>query len=407
MSNKDVHDNLDALARRLLEAELAAIAALRGEQVEYQPEIPSDCGVSTYDELTQFHEHLRITAGWEPADLDAALTPELRAQLQQIRSHERLAWEVNDYATVGLASLIAAFASLFDDQIAQAASQGLAWLRGTDMVRGWEEAGHGLPIDYQGNKFGGPSHRVRSAGHDIGRPFAALRQIRAGAFEGVFFQYGLKHTVTSTANQFGTPYQPVPGLFDAILVLLQHWGSDLVTPMGLPLPGWTKLAELPSHTAREFVNKTYAGQWAGHTSGPGLNSTWAMSQTLPVLAIEIILRTNAHLAAYVRRGEFRLTPAEKAKLRETLLAAYGLNVAVCSSKAVIMGMVGEGPLAMRHLNLATMIRTGTCTAQVFADRRTRAALAPPTWTELLHEQVAIGLRTDPELERRLVSALSG
>lgn len=131
-----------------------------------------------------------------------------------------------------------------------------------------------------------------------------------------------------------------------------------------------------------------------------------MAQTLPVLAIEIILRTNAHLAAHVRRGEFRITPAEKAKLRETLLVAYSLNVAVCASKAVVMGIVGEGPLAIRHLNLATMIRAGTCTAQVFADRRKCAALAPPTWTELLHEQVVIQLRADPELEQRLVAVLS-
>jgi hypothetical protein len=406
MTGKEVHDNLDAISQRLLEAERVLDEVIHDDHVTYRPDIPSDHGVSTFDELTQFHQQLRITAGWGPTQLEAALTPELHAQLQQIRSHERLSWEVNDYATVGLASLIGAFAALFDDQLSRAVGQGLAWLRGTDMVRGWEAGGHGLPIDYQGDKFGGPSHRVRSAGHDIGRPFAALRQIRSGAFEGFYFQDGIKHVVTSTTNQFGTPYQPVPGLFDAIVVLLQHLGSDLVTPMGLPLPGWTKLAELPSRPIREFVNKTYAGQWAGHTSGPGLNSTWAMSQTLPVLAIEIILRTNAHLAAYTHRGELRLTPAEKAKLRETLLVAYSLNVAVCASKAVIIGMVGEGPLAIRHLNLATMIRAGSCTAQVFADRRKRAALAPPTWTELLHEQVEVQLRTDPDLERRLVAVLS-
>lgn len=407
MSARDVCDNLDAISRRLLEAALAADRALGGESVDYRPDIPSECGVVTYDQLTQFHANLRITAGWGPADLEAALTPDLRAQLETIRRHERVGWEVNDYATVGLASLIGAFAALFDDQLAQAVGQGLDWLRGTDLVREWEAASHQLPIDYQGPKFGGPSHRVRSAGHDIGRPFAALRQIRSGQFQGVYFQDGIKHVVTSSANQFGTPYPLVPGLFDAIVLLLQHLGSDLVTPMGLPLPGWTKLAELPSHTAREFFNKTYTGQWSGFNSGSGINSTWAMAQTLPVLVIEIILRTNAHLAAYVRRGEFWLTPAEKAKLRETLLVAYGLNVAVCASKAVIMGIVGEGPLAIRHLNLATMIRAGSCTAQVFADRRKRNALAPLTWTELLHKQVAIRLRSDPDLERRLVDALSG
>ena len=273
MTSKDVYDNLDAVSRRLHEVERAAQAAASGELVTYQPEILSDQGVSTYDDLTKFHEGLRFAAAWGPADLEAALTHELRAQLDSIRSHERLAWEVNDYASVGLASLIGAFAALFDDQLSRAVGEGLTWLRGTEMVRGWEAASHKLPIDYQGYKFGGPSHRVRSAGHDIGRPFAALRQIRTGQFEGFYFQDGIKHTVTSTVNQFGTPYQPVPGLFDAIVVLLQHLGSDLVTPMGLPLPGWTKLAELPSRPMREFVNKTYAGQWGGHTSGPGLNST--------------------------------------------------------------------------------------------------------------------------------------
>ena len=111
--------------------------------------------------------------------------------------------------------------------------------------------------------------------------------------------------------------------------------------MGLPLPGFTKLAELPIRPIREFVNKTYAGQWKGYKSGPGLNTTWAASQTLPVLATEIILRTNAHVAAYSHRGDFTLSPAEKAKLRETLAVAYGLSLAMSTSKTVVMAIAGE------------------------------------------------------------------
>lgn len=387
MPDPDIAQNLDAMSRRFREAQAAAQAALDGQPTPYEPLLPSQVGAGGYEDLTTFHEELRKAQGWSEPDLEAALTPAMRSQLEAIRAHQRVPWNRADFASVGLAALIGALAALFDDQLSGMVGSGLQALQRTELVRGWERAAHGLPIDYQGPGFGGGAHRIRSAGHDMGRPFEALRQIRSGQFAGVRYGYGVASSVSSSVNQYGTPYQPVPQLADAIVVLLKHWGSDLVTPMGLPLPGFTKLAELPIRPIREFVNKTYAGQWKGYKSGPGLNTTWAASQTLPVLATEIILRTNAHVAAYSHRGDFTLSPAEKAKLRETLAVAYGLSLAMSTSKTVVMAIAGEGPLALRHVNFASLIRCSMCSYQVVRDSRTRSALNPPTWDELLASKV--------------------
>ncbi len=46
-----------------------------------------------------------------------------------------------------------------------------------------------MPIDCMGTKFGDLAHRGLSAGHDIGRFFTALNQVRNGVFEGTYWEY--------------------------------------------------------------------------------------------------------------------------------------------------------------------------------------------------------------------------
>ncbi|MGV9866974.1 hypothetical protein [Rhodococcus koreensis] len=150
-------------------------------------------------------------------------------------------------------------------------------------MRAWERAGKRLPIDYTGPGFGGRAHRVRSPGHDLARPLEALRQIRAGEFRGVRWDYGDKHDVS-----VGSRFREVDSLPEAPVLWAQHL-ADLVTPMSLPMPGSSWLYELDIRALRTFAHEVYLGRSAGN----GLNvRSGILTPSLSVIVTEVIVRTH-------------------------------------------------------------------------------------------------------------------
>ena len=163
----------------------------------------------------------------------------------------------------------------------------------TDLIRRWERDARAMPIDYMGPGSGGRAHRVRSPGHDIGRPFEALRQIRAGEFRGFRWEYGAQIEVTEPR------YRQVESLGEALVLWGKHLVADVVTPVSLPLPGWTKLYELPSRRLGTFAHQTY---------NSGVNPRSGALSTLPVLSTGVVVRTHVHGRAVLARGSATLEP---------------------------------------------------------------------------------------------------
>lgn len=277
-----------------------------------------------------------------------------------------------------------ALANLYDTQVDAAVLEGLAWLKKSDLVTRWEQDAKGMPIDYMGSKFGGPGHRGLSAGHDIGRFFNALNQVRTGTFEGTYWEYGERFVRLSTTTPSGTPYPDVEWHL-ALAQLLKHWVADFVTPMSLPLPGWTLLRDMPDRELRIFGQEAYAGDHRG--SGLNLRSG-LFTPGLGMVTAEIIIRTHTHLDAYRETGSPRLVPANAAKQTEMLLAAHAAAGAISLSKTAAAAVAGETVVAVRHLNVPVLMRVGMLALKVRSDAASRAATQTPTWSQLLEEEAA-------------------
>lgn len=225
---------------------------------------------------------------------------------------------------VGVAGLLGALANLDDTQVDGKVLEGLAWLKKTDLITRWEQDAKGMPIDYMGSKFGGPGHRGLSAGHDVGRFFNALNQVRTGTFEGIYREYGERFVRESTMTPYGTPYAQVEWPL-ALAQLLKHWVADFVTPMSLPLPGWTLLRGIPDREPQ---------------------------------------RT------------------------EMLFAAHAAAGAVSLSRTAAAAVAGQTVVDARHVNVPVLMRVGMLALKVRSDAATRAGAAAPDWADLLGQEAA-------------------
>jgi hypothetical protein len=321
-------ENLDALTRDLDDIEALAAAALTDEpmdQAAAERIANSPVGL-TYDRLTA-HNHQRLEVeAWGEAEIADILDSVALKQLDEWRKAQRLPWERSDLVAVGMGGLIGALANLYDSQVDSAVLNGLSWFKKSDLLRQWErDSAARLPIDYTGPNFGGPAHRVRSAGHDIGRFFNALNQVRTGTFEGTWWEDGQRivEQVTTTRSGMRFAQEVEPHL--ALALLLKHWAADFVTSMGLPLPGWSLLYEMPNRDLRKFAHDAYAGT----NSGDGLNlRSGAFTPGLGMIATEVVIRTHTHLSAYRVSGSPCLETAGAAKRTEMLLAAHAAAGAV-------------------------------------------------------------------------------
>ncbi|WP_133169391.1 hypothetical protein [Rhodococcus opacus] len=373
-----VDRNLDTISRRLAELETATDTALAGGVPDRLPQNDIAAHVS-HAELTAANDRLRTQRGWTDIDLDAALTPDQRAGFDRWRARQRIPWDHEDVLAVGFATVLGVAALWYDTAIDGAVAQGLGATRDTGWMRAWERAGKRLPIDYTGPGFGGRAHRVRSPGHDLGRPFEALRQIRSGEFRGVLWDYGDKHPVT-----VGGRFREVDSLGEALVLWAQHLAADVVTPMSLPLPGSSWLYEQDNRALRTFAHEVYLGTSAGN----GLNvRSGILTPSLSVITTEVILRTHVHARAYASSGSARLDEREQARRNELLLAAHSL-VGVASAGKTLARMIvfdDRKGMALRHMNVPVLLRMGCLAIQVANDRRTRNMAVAQDWEALAVE----------------------
>ncbi|MGW4337544.1 hypothetical protein ACWEK5_32750 [Rhodococcus koreensis] len=370
-----VDRNLDTLSRRLAELESATGTVLAGGGPDRLPENDT-AGHTSYAELTAANDRLRSRRGWTDIDLDAALTPEQRAGFDRWRARQRIPWDRDDVLAVGFATVLGVAAVWYDTAVDGAVALGLSATRKTGWMRGWERAGKRLPIDYTGPGFGGRAHRVRSPGHDLARPFEALKQIRAGEFRGVRWDYGNKHEIT-----VGGRFREVDSLAEALVLWVQHLAADVVTPMSLPMPGSSWLYELDNRALRTFAHEVYLGSSAGN----GLNvRSGILTPSLSVITTEVVLRTHVHARAYAATGSARLDERERARRDELLLAAHSL-VGLASAGKTLARMIildDRKGMALRHVNVPVLLRVGCLAVQVANDRRTRVRAVAQDWDEL-------------------------
>lgn len=369
--DESVLRNLDTQHRRLAELEQEAQRLLNGNLDDAPSRDRTSVGPlpRNYAELTAANDQLRAVRGWEVVDLDAALTPALRADFDSWQSRQRVRWTFEDVVAVAVAGLVGVAATWFDSTIDTAVRSRLAGLRETELIRGWERDAKRMPIDYMGPKFGGAAHRVRSPGHDIGRPFEALRQIRRGEFRGFYWEDHQRFPRVDGS------YEPVEDLGEALTLWGKHLVADVITPMSLPLPGWTKLYERRSSELRAFAHQTYSG---------GANLRSAALGALPVVTTEVVVRTHVHGRAMLDRGTALLTPAETALRTELLLAGHTLVGAASLGKTLALALAAPVPAAaFRHINWPVLLRAALLSAQVATDARRRRAGRADSWEELL------------------------
>ncbi|OUS91933.1 hypothetical protein [Rhodococcus sp. NCIMB 12038] len=377
MSRRDdtVDRNLDTISRRLAELESATETALAGGVPDRLPDNDT-AALTSYAELTATNDRLRTQRGWTDIDLDAALTPEQRAGFDRWRARQRTPWDRDDVLAVGFATVLGVAAVWYDTTLDGNVAHALGATRKTGWMRAWERAGKRLPIDYTGPGFGGRAHRVRSPGHDLGRPFEALQQIRAGEFRGVRWDYGNTHDVT-----VGGRFREVDSLPEALVLWAQHLAADVVTPMSLPMPGSSWLYELDNRALRKFAHEVYLGTSAGN----GLNvRSGILTPSLSVITTEAILRTHVHARVYAATGSARLDEREQARRNELLLAAHSL-VGLASAGKTLARMIvldDRKGMAMRHVNVPVLLRMGCLALQVAHDRRTRGRALAQDWDTL-------------------------
>lgn len=384
MAEESVRRNLDTQHRQLAGAEEAVQRLLAGDYTTNTPD-SLDASARSYDDLTEANDAHRERLGWGEVDLDAALSDEQRAALETWQGRQRIRWGTDDIVAVGLAGAVGLVATWFDGALDSAVRAGLGKLKGTDLLKAWERDAKNLPIDYTGPSFGGPGHRLRSAGHDLARPVEALRQIRDGVFRGTRIVDGVHEAV-----EIGG-YTAAAGLQEALVVWAKHLAADVVTPMSLPLPGFSLLYELGDRDTRKFAHNVYEGGLAGgraHKNSALNIRSGLMTPGLAVLSTEAIVRTHVHGRAWNRTGSPALTVAEQSLRSELLLAGHAIVGAASLGKVAARSMLaGVGPLSIRHLNLPVLLRIGMLSLEVVADGRRRRSSGAASWDELLTLEV--------------------
>lgn len=377
-----VEETLARVEQSLRERRIDPVAAAPASP---QPQLAPVDGPGTWEELVAANQSWLREAGLADLALEDVLSA---AELDLLESFDPLGrerWSVPDFVTVGGCAVIGVLATAFDAQIDAAIKTGLGGLRQTGLVQSWEAAGKQLPIDYTGPGFGGPGHRVRSAGHDIGRPFEALRQIMDGEFRGIEWDDGQMFTVVSDTSPRGRPYVPHT-LGEALLLWLQHLGADIVTTTSLPLPWWSKLYECDSRDLRKLAHDIY-----NPGGGYGINvRSMMISKTLPVISTEVIVNVKVHLDAHDRRGTFRLSADEALKRNEMLLAGHAATGLASLGKTAITAATlppGTEWLALRHVNAPALARVGWEGVKVVREHhRRRVDREIPTWADLIRLQ---------------------
>lgn len=130
--DESVLRNLDTQHRRLAELEADAARLLAGDtDVRASVTTPTP---ERYDDLTATNDALRAERGWDDVDLDAALTPALRAEYERWEDRHRARWSQDDVAAVAWAGLVVVAATWFDATIDGAVRERLGKLGETALI---------------------------------------------------------------------------------------------------------------------------------------------------------------------------------------------------------------------------------------------------------------------------------
>jgi hypothetical protein len=112
--DESVLRNLDIQHRRLARLEQDVDRLLAGDTEVTTPSVIDGEGPLSYQQVTAANGAMRERCGWNVVDLDAAITPELRADYERWRSGQRVAWGLDDVAAVACAGLVEVGAIWFD-----------------------------------------------------------------------------------------------------------------------------------------------------------------------------------------------------------------------------------------------------------------------------------------------------
>ena len=393
-SDPDPLDEILSAQQQQLQVARDQVARLRetleqgsGSEAPGLLEVPS---AADYDALTSASRDYLQTQGRTDLDLEDLLEPK-DLDLLRLES-QRLGWTTSDLAAVGVCGLVGSVTAILANAIDDAIVQQFGLLEQTELISRWKGETTNLPIDYHGAVVGGPAHRVTSAGHDIGRPVEAIRQIVEGTYKGTGWLFGEKVTRTAEGTSFGTPFDAVPEVRTALALWVKHLITDVITPTSLPLPGWTALYEAaPSAELADFFKDMY---WPGGGDAGWNLRTMGITKSIPLVVVEVGIRTKLGWDTWTERGSLQAMDRERAKRDEMLLATHGVVTAVTSGQAVIECLTTSSPLGLRSLNPQSTIRAAQLGIKVVSARRAEPE-GPPTWEELAIRSLA------PDADRRL------
>ena len=180
------------------------------------------------------------------------------------------------------------------------------------------------------NAVGGPDHRLVGPTHDVFRLFKTVKLVREGRFESAV--KGVSKEAASYRRGL-PPYLKVDDPKEALILVIMHWAADFFSSRSLPLPGWSRLAEVDN---REFVS------WLFKVYREGANLRTAISQFASNLSGLTLISILLHVYRYIdlfwitERAEFS---ASRLIMRQDLRFRWMSRNANLTALAVTTGNV--------------------------------------------------------------------
>jgi len=371
----DVSDEIQAAEKRVerlvtpvgLEQPLTVAAPLEADTNRSDVESP------TWDELVDRASQNLIESGVDGAasSIDALLGPEQAAVIDELHGGTfdgAIKLDSYDIAAAVLAGVAGAFTDLMVVRIPTGGIWNGEWQSGSELTFGLRKGALDsdnflsgmakVPFD-RVNETGisgmGPrSHRVQTFGHDplLGWALGTM-DIMRGTLTGI--------DVTSAVHVVEAG-NPTPNLMVALGLQVGHLLSDVVTRMGLPLPGWTALLTVPfgaigpdnlsvGEMARWMYLRGY-GTWHLATMATSVVVTEAFVRSY--YAIRQILDTDyEHRVSVekIRAGADRV--GDEPRYRSLSLLAHGIATAGNAGKLILHG---GNPLALNVAQWAVFSR---------------------------------------------------